>query len=436
MGDDAGHNGALNLVYYANYAYTMGQARPVPTADPPARLRYPTPDGYAYFLRPGPLKDLTLKVFGDGNPVWNAAMAHESYDAYWKALSIYPHLRGIRPAILTVVGRYDAEDLAGTLGTCRTIEKLNPGLPSTIGMGPWAHSRWNHLAEGREAIGPFVFEGARTYFQDTIELPFFNHYLKGKRPLALPEAVVFETGTDAWRAYDAWPPAESKERALFLANGGRLAFEPDPESAAAGFGEYVSDPARPVPYTMRINPQYNRDYFVEDQRFAAARPDVLVYAGEPLAEDLTIAGAIRAELYVSATGTDADWVVKLIDVYPDDTPDPKDNPATIRMGGYQRLIRGDVFRGKFRNSFEKPAPFVPGQVTKVAFELADVPHAFLKGHRIMVQVQSSWFPLFDRNPQTFCDIRAAGETDFRKAPQRIYHTARYPSAHTVRVLTK
>jgi len=436
MGDDAAHNGALYLAHYANYAYAMGQARPAPTTDPPARLRHPTPDGYAYFLRMGPLKDLTLKVFGGANPVWNAAMSHETYDAYWKALSIYPHLRGIKPAILMVGGWYDAEDLGGTLGTYRTVERLNPGLSNTIVMGPWAHSRWNRLAGGKEAVGPFAFSGTRAYVQDKIELPFFNYYLKGKSPLALPEAVVFETGSDEWRSYDAWPPADSKERRLYLADGGRLSDRPAAGPSTSGFDEYVSDPAKPVPYTMRVNPYYDRDYFVEDQRFAASRNDVLVYEGEPLAESLTIAGPIRAELYVSTTGTDADWVVKLIDVCPDGAPDPKDNPAGIRMGGYQRLIRGDIFRGKFRTSFERPEPFVPGKVTKVAFDLPDVQHAFLKGHRVMVQIQSSWFPLFDRNPQTFCNIRQAGPADFRKATERVYRTDRYPSAITVRVLAK
>jgi len=436
MGDDALHNGALYLAHYANYAYSMGQARPAPTADPPARLRFPTPDGYSFFLRAGPLKELTAKVFGDANPVWKAAMAHETYDAYWKALSVYSHLGGIKPAILTVGGWYDAEDLGGTLGTYKTIERLNPGLPNTIVMGPWGHGRWNHLAGGSEAVGPFPFSGTRAYFQDTLELPFFNYYLKGKGPRALPEAVVFETGTDQWRTYDAWPPADSKARTLFLADGGRLSVEPASAPPKAGFDEYVSDPAKPVPYTMQTSPRYNRHYFVEDQRFAASRPDVLVYAGEPLAQDLTIAGPIKAELYVSTTGTDADWVVKLIDVYPDNAPDPKNNPADIRMGGYQRLVRGDIFRGKFRTSFERPEPFVPGRVTKVAFELPDVQHAFLKGHRIMVQVQSSWFPLFDRNPQTFCNIRTAAEADFRKATHRVYHSTRYPSAITLMVPAK
>jgi len=238
----------------------------------------------------------------------------------------------------------------------------------------------------------FSFSGTRAYFQEKIELPFFNYYLKGKGPLNLPEAAVFETGTDQWRFYDTWPPANTNERRLFFMDHNRLSNEPVPDSREPCFDEYVSDPARPVPYTLQTATQYYRDYFVEDQRFAASRPDVLVYSGEPLIEDLTIAGPIKAELYISTTGTDADWVVKLIDVYPDDSPDPRNNPMNIRMGGYQRLVRGEIFRGKFRNSFEKPEPFVPGQVTKVAFELPDVQHAFFKGHRIMVQVQSSWFP--------------------------------------------
>jgi len=427
MGDDGLHNGALYLNHYADYTYSMGQVQTVPTTDPRPRPRYPSPDGYAFYLEFGPLKNLTAKFFGDANPVWNATMAHETYDAYWKTLSIYPHLHDIKPAILTVGGWYDAEDLGGTLGTYRTVEKRNPGLPNTIVMGPWAHGRWNLLAGGTEDRGVFAFSGTRAYFQEKIELPFFNYYLKGKGPLDLPEAVVFETGSDRWRSYDAWPPANAIGKTLYFADMGRLSSAPAPDAPNGGFDEYISDPAKPVPYTMRTIVRYSRDYFVEDQRFAASRPDVLVFATEPLAEGMTIAGPVNAELYVSTTGTDADWVVKLIDVYPDDAPDPKTNPANIRMGGYQRLVRGDIFRGKFRESFEKPVPFVPGRVTKVAFDLPDVQHAFLKGHRIMAQVQSSWFPLFDRNPQTFCDIRTAGEEAFRKAAHRVYRTSRYPS---------
>jgi hypothetical protein len=436
LGDDGHHNGALYVAHYANWLYSVGQARKGPTSEPAPRLLYPTPDGYSFFLRLGPLANITAKVMGSENRPWNDAMAHETYDAYWKALSIYPHLHDIKPAILVVGGWYDAENLGGALGTYKTIEKLNPGLQNTIVMGPWAHGRWNLLAGGSEDRGVFSFSGTRAYFQQKIELPFFNYYLKGKGTLDLPEAVVFETGTDQWRIYETWPPADSKKKTLFLTDNGRLSFEPATDSSSADFDEYISDPVKPVPYTSRTVTQYHRDYFVEDQRFAASRPDVLVYSGEPLAEDLTIAGPIQAELYVSTTGTDADWVVKLIDVYPDDAPDPKNNPMNIRMGGYQRLIRGDIIRGKFRNSFERPEPFVPGRVTRIAFELPDVQHAFLKGHRIMVQVQSSWFPLFDRNPQKFCNIRAAEEADFRKAVHRVYHTARYPSAIMFRVLTR
>jgi len=436
LGDDNLHNGALHLAHYAYLIYYVGQPRKAPTPDPPPRLSFPTPDGYSFWLQLGPLKNITAKVMGSENRPWNETMAHETYDDYWKAHSIYPHLRDIKPAVLTVGGWYDAENLYGALGTYKFIEKQNPGLQNTIVMGPWAHGQWNLLSGASEDRGVFPFSGTRTYFQEKIELPFFNYYLKGKGSLNLPEAVVFETGTDQWRFYDTWPPANTKEERLYFANQNRLSNEPAPDSQETGFDEYVSDPAKPVPYTLQTVTQYYREYFVEDQRFAASRPDVLVYSGEPLAEDLTITGPIRAELYVSTTGTDADWVVKLIDVYPDDAPDPRNNPMNIHMGGYQRLIRGDIFRGKFRNSFERPEPFVPGRVTKVAFELPDVQHAFLKGHRIMVQVQSSWFPLFDRNPQKFCNIRTASEADFQKATHRVYHTTRHPSVITFKVLAK
>lgn len=433
LGDDASHNGALYLAHYLNYLYTMGQVRKGPTTDSPPRLDYPTPDGYSYFLRLGTLANMTSRIMGSDNAPWKQAMAHETYDGYWKGLSIFPHLRDIRPAILTVGGWYDAEDLAGTLRTYRTIEKLNPGLRNTIVMGPWRHSGWSFFAGGGEDRGVFPFSGTVAYFQEKIELPFFNHCLKGKGPGDLPEAVVFETGSDQWRTYGSWPPADAEERKLYCADAGRLSFDAAPGSSRDGFDEYLSDPAKPVPYTMRTCTGHNRDYFVEDQRFAAGRPDVLVYSGEPLAEALTMTGPIRAELYVSTTGTDADWVVKVIDVYPDDAPDPKKNPGNIRMGGYQRLVRGEIMRGKFRNSFEQPEPFIPGRVTKVEFELPDIQHTFLKGHRIMVQVQSSWFPLFDRNPQTFRDIRTAGEKDFRKATHRLHRGPRYPSGITFRM---
>ncbi len=436
LGDDGHHWGALYLNHYATFLYETMQPREAPAIFHPARFPYTTPDGYAFFLKMGPLEKLSAAIFQGRNPVWNETMAHEAYDDYWKTRSVYPHLGGIKPAILTVGGWYDAEDLLGTLKTYQAIEAKNPGLPSRLVMGPWIHGGWSMTNPLGEDRGVFSFRGTRAYFQENVQFPFFNHYLKDKEILSLPEALVFETGTDQWRSYGQWPPADAKERKLFFTNGGHLSWDGTLPAMGNGFDEYASDPSKPVPYTLRTGTRYNRDYFVEDQRFAASRPDVLVYEGEPLSEDLTIAGPIKAELYASTTGTDADWVVKLIDVFPDDAPDPENNPMNIRLGGYQRLIRGDIIRGKFRNSFEKPEPFVPGKVTKVALELPDVLHAFLKGHRIMVQVQSSWFPLFDRNPQTFCNIRTADETDFQKATHRVYRSQKFPSHVTLMILAK
>ncbi len=436
LGDDGHHQGALYLNHYATFLYETMQPRETRAAYRPARFPYTTPDGYAFFLKMGPLEKLSEAIFQGKHAVWNEMMAHETYDDYWKSRSVYAHLDGIKPAILTVGGWYDAEDLLGTLKTYQAIEAKNPGLPSRLVMGPWVHGGWsmtNPLGEDRSI---FSYRGTRSYFQEDILLPFFNYYLMDKRALGLPEALVFETGTDQWRFFGQWPPTDAEERKLFFTDGGHLSWGSAPPAMDDGFEEYISDPSKPVPYTLRTGTRYNPDYFVEDQRFAASRPDVLVYMGEPLAEELTIAGPIKADLYVSTTGTDADWVVKVIDVFPEDAPDPEKYPMNIRMGGYQRLIRGDIIRGKFRKSFDKPEPFVSGEVTNVAFELPDVQHAFLKGHRIMVQIQSSWFPLFDRNPQTFCNIRTADETDFRKATHRVYHTARYPSAITLRVLAK
>lgn len=437
LGDDGHHNGALYLAHLVYSATMFGQiTRSASAAPAPPPPRFQPVDGYAFYLQLGPLRNVTAHVIGSANDLWNEVLAHETYDAYWKSRSLYPHLRALKPAILTVGGWYDAEDLLGTLQTYKTIEKNNPGVQNTVVMGPWVHGGWKLSEGGSEDRGIFPFSGTRNYFQEKIELPFFNYHLKGKGLPDIPEAVVFETGTDQWRSFESWPPAEAKETKMFFADQGRIRSTPPPTSALPGFDEYLSDPAKPVPYTMKVTARYNKDYFIEDQRFAAARPDVLVYSGEPLAKDMTVSGPIRAELYVSSTGTDADWVVKVIDVYPDDAPDPKDNPLGIRLGGYQRLVRGDIMRGKFRNSFEKPEPFAPGRVARVQFELPDVQHTFLKGHRIMVQVQSSWFPLFDRNPQTFVNIRTAAAKDFRKATQRVYRTSRYPSGITLRVLEK
>ena len=267
----------------------------------------------------------------------------------------------------------------------------------------------------------------RNSIATAIELPFLKHFLKGDKDPELPEAYAFETGTNQWRKFDSWPPKAATARTLYFHPGGRLSFEAPTERAAEPFDEYVSDPAKPVPFIPNIAIGMTSEHMVDDQRFATTRPDVLVYATEPLAEDVTIAGPITPRLFVSTTGTDADWVVKLIDVYSGDFPNPDPNPSGVQMGGYQQLVRGEVMRGKFRDSFEKPAPFEPGKVTKVEFEMPDAYHTFRRGHRIMVHVQSSWFPLVDRNPQKFMDIYHAKAGDFRKATQRVYRSAEVQS---------
>jgi putative CocE/NonD family hydrolase len=300
-------------------------------------------------------------------------------------------------------------------------------------MGPWSHGGW--MGDG-DRLGRVAF-AAKTgeFFRDEIMLPFFVQHLKQKGEAKLPEAYVFETGRNQWRRHDEWPPRAAVARTLHFGPGGRLAFEPaaGPGDAAA-FDEYVSDPRKPVPFTDEVAPGMTYNYMTSDQRFASSRPDVLVYETEPLEADVTVAGPIECALHVSTSGTDSDWVVKLVDVYPGSFPDPDPNPAGVRMGGYHQLVRGEPFRGRFRNGFEKPEPFEPGRVTKLAFAMPDVYHTFRRGHRIMVHVQSSWFPLVDRNPQRFVPIHQASEADFQKATQRVYRSGPHPSGIGVRVL--
>jgi len=434
LGDDGHHGGALYLSHYAGYSHGIGANRDKPAPFSGRSFPYGTPDGYDFFLRLGTLENITAKMFTEPNGMWEQAMAHETYDGYWKSRSIYPHLTGITPAIMVVGGWYDAEDLLGTLRTYKTIEARNPGTRNTLTMGPWMHSAWNRTYGRNEQRGPFAYDGTSAFYMERVEFPFFEAHLRGVETPAPPEALVYDTGTDTWESHDAWPPAGAERRTLALAEGGRLLIAGETSEPRTEFDEFVSDPAKPVPYSLKPDIPYNADYFVEDQRFASSRPDVLVYESDPLPGDTSVVGPISVELYVSTTGTDADWVVKVIDVYPGDAAAPKNGPGNVRMGNYQRLVRGDIIRGKFRDSFEDPRPFVPGQVTRVAFELPDIAHTFRKGHRIMVHVQSSWFPLFDRNPQTFCNIRKAGEGDFRKAIHRVYRTPQHPSAIRMWVL--
>ncbi|HKS37701.1 MAG TPA: CocE/NonD family hydrolase, partial [Verrucomicrobiae bacterium] len=388
--------------------------------------------GYDFFLRMGPLANSDALLLKGRSPEWKEFLAHPTYDAFWRARNIRPHLKGVRCAVMTVGGWYDAEDLFGPLETYRWTERQNPGITNILVMGPWAHGAWGR-GEG-DKLGDINFRAKTSaFYREKIELPFFRHFLKGDTNYTPTEAHVFETGTHQWRRFDAWPPKQAAARTLYFQGNGKLAFDA-PGDAKDAFDEYVSDPAKPVPYTMEVTTSYPRSYPVHDQRFAASRPDVLVYETEPLDEDLTFAGPLKAALHVSTTGTDSDWVIKLVDVYAGDFPDPNPNPAHVAMGGYQQLVRGDVFRGKFRNSFEKPEPFKPGQVAKIEFEIPDVFHTFRRGHRVMVHVQSSWFPLVDRNPQTFVNIPTAKPEDFRKATQRVYRSGKTASSLTVQVL--
>jgi putative CocE/NonD family hydrolase len=441
VGDDWHHNGALFLPHVFNFMPRFGKARPEPTTKYPyLPFEHGTPDGYKFFLEMGPLKNADARYHKGAIPFWAEVMKHGTYDDFWKARNIRAHTKNIKPAVLTVGGWFDAENLFGALETFKAAEANTPPAHNHLVMGPWDHGGWER--PGGDHLGDVPFH-ARTaeFFKEKIEFPFFEFHLKGKGESVHPKAWVFETGTNRWRKFDAWPPKGAAEHSLYPRDGGFLS---DVSPAAPGgpgratepspFDEFVSDPAKPVPFIGKTVIGMAKEYMTADQRFAANRPDVLVYQTQPLTEDVTIGGPIEVELFVSTTGTDADWVVKLIDVYPDDFPDPKPNPTEVRMGGYQQLVRGDVFRGKFRTSFEKPEPFKPGEVARVKFTLPDTLHTFRPGHRVMVQVQSSWFPLVDRNPQTFCDIYTAGEKDFVKQTHRVYRDSDHPSRVTVRVV--
>jgi hypothetical protein len=426
MGDDSFHNGAFMLA--ANFGFFSFFVERKGGPEPPRErvgFDYSTPDGYEFFLKLGPLSN-AQRFLGD-NPYWQLGLDHTSYDEFWKARAIVRAVKAVKPAVMTVGGWFDAEDLAGPLGLYRKVEATSPGIVNMLVMGPWSHGSWSR-GDG-DKLGNLDF-GQKTgaFYREKIELPFFQQHLKGKAA-ELPEAYVFATGTNEWRRFDAWPPKETARRSLYLGASGALLAEAPAEAEA--FDEYVSDPSRPVPYLGYTNMGMRGDYMTEDQRFASTRPDVLVYQTEPLAEDMTVAGPIEVALQVSTSGTDSDFVVKVIDVYPGDFPDPprpegqqaQPTPANaVKMGGYQQLVRGEPFRGKFRNGFEKPQPFEPGKPAKIAFALPDVLHTFRRGHRVMVQVQSSWFPLVDRNPQVFTEIPYAKPEDFRRATQRVYRS--------------
>jgi len=413
-GDDFHHNGALWLAHFFTYIADFGHPRPRPTTTWPPDFEPGSRDGYAFFLDLGPLANVDRRYFKGDIPFWNEVMAHGTRDAFWQARDLRPRLGAVTPAVLEVGGWFDAENLYGTLELHRTLAARSPASERHLVLGPWDHGGWQRRPGAHLGDIPF---GANTseWFRAEVEFPFFLHHLKGGPDPGLPAAWAFETGTNRWRRLAAWPPPGTGPVKLYFEAKGRLAFAPPAEPGADG---YPSDPARPVPYYEGITFGMARDYMTADQRFAGRRPDVLTYATAPLTADLTLAGPIQAELWVSTTGTDSDWVVKVLDGYPDEGPPPW--PGGRSLDGYQQLVRGEVLRGKFRASLEHPEPMVPGQPTRIRLRLNDVFHTFRAGHRLMVQVQSSWFPLVDRNPQVFTDIYHAEADAFRPAEQRLY----------------
>ncbi|PTT91452.1 X-Pro dipeptidyl-peptidase, partial [Pelomonas sp. HMWF004] len=453
MGDDSYHGGAFMLA--ANFGFYTGfkpQLTPVLPPKQWPQFDWGTQDGYEFFLQHGNLDALAARLAKEGgpNPYFDVQIQHDRYDDFWKPRALTPHLKNIRAAVLTVGGWFDAEDLAGPLAIYRAIARQSPATDNRLVMGPWVHGGWVG-APGRQ-LGRLNFrQPTAEQFQKEVLLPFFEQHLRDAVPdpkaassaPKIAKATVFETGTNVWRRYDAWPPREAKARTLYFAPGGQLSFTP-PAASQPAFDSWVSDPAKPVPFVGYTTLGVPQEFMVSDQRFAATRPDVLTYRSEVLEEDLTVTGPIVARLFASTSGTDSDWVVKLIDVYPaeldDDTP-PKRKartedvpPPEPAYGGTQQLVRADPLRGRFRKSFETPEAMLPGQVEELRVVLQDVNHSFRRGHRLMVQVQSSWFPLIDRNPQTFVPIRSAKPEDFQPATQKLYRWQGQASGLELQVL--
>jgi putative CocE/NonD family hydrolase len=439
LGDDGYHGGAFMLA--ANFGF-YSSFRPQKNPMPPSStvpFDFGTPDRYRFYLDAGNVANLDKLYLKGSNWLFDDQFRHDTYDDYWKARDVSQHMKNVHCAVLVVGGWFDAEDLTGPYRTFYAINKFNPETPTTLVEGPWVHGGWsrgdgNHLGDAQ------FNSNTAAYFRANIQFPFFEHYLKGKGA-AQAKAVVFETGTNVWRRYDAWPPKAAKSRTLYFHADSKLSFDPPTESKSED--EYVSDPSHPVPFVGYTADTVPQRYMVDDQRFASYRPDVVVYETEPLKEDVTIAGPISPHLKVASSSTDSDFDVKLIDVYPEDYPNPDNSldgnkrildAPPLHMGGYQQLLRGEPFRAKFRNSWEKPEPLTPGKETDINFTMPDLFHTFRRGHRIMVQVQSSWFPLTDRNPQIFTDIPYARPENFQKATEQIFHQKDAASGVEVLVL--
>jgi putative CocE/NonD family hydrolase len=431
QGDDFHHNGAFFLLDGFNFYSGFGVPRPKPVMNYKGGYRVQTQDNYDFYLKTGALKNFAT-LMGDSIKFWKDLYAHPNYDDWWKARNIRNFVQDVKPAMLTVGGLFDAEDCFGAWRFYEAVEQKNPGKSfNKVVMGPWYHGQWSR-PDG-SSMGNVKF-GSKTaeWYQNNVEVPFFNFHLKEKGSIAhLAEATVFVTGENEWKNFDQWPPADSKDETFYFQPGGGL--DGVKPTVAGSFSEYISDPTHPVPYTEDIHDDRTREYMTDDQRFASRRSDVLVFQSPALTKDITVTGTVIADLLVSISTTDADFVVKVIDVFPDDF---KYSRQEYPMGGYQMLVRGEIMRGRYRNSLEKPAPFMPGKPERVKFELPDIAHTFKKGHRLMIQVQSSWFPLADRNPQQFINIYTCDDKDFKKATIKIHHDSKNASVIILPILSK
>ena len=430
LGDDRHHNGVFTQAQTINFLASFDQPRNGPTTTYPARPDPGTQDGFAFHMRQGALSTYSAGFYQGKVAFFDSISAHPNYDEYWQRRAIWKHLKDIKPRVLVVGGWYDAEDRFGPIRLKRSLDSLSAATNATFVMGPWSHGAWNRV-DG-DTFGPLGF-GTKTgqFFRDSIGFPFFSCALKDKCSVTLPKVAVFNTGANAWRTYAQWPPREAQPVAFYLRENGTLAREKS--RGAGGADRYTSDPMKPVPYTQALSFGYWREYPTEDQRFASRRPDVLTYVTEPLEDDLTVAGPVDVTLHVASTGTDADFIVKVIDVYPLNSP--SQHASGPRMDAYEQLVHGNVFRARWRRTFERPQPLVANRPDSIRYSLEDVMHTFRKGHRMMVQVQSTWFPLVDRNPQTYVpNIYRATAKDFTPATMTVFRTPARASGITVRVV--
>ena len=433
MGDDNFHGGAFLLPHNLGFYSSFGRGpRTAPGFDPRYPFNMGARDAYQFYLQLGPVGPGSLKMLDSAtSPLWQNILKHPAYDNFWKARNVRPHLHDVKAAVLTVGGYYDTEDLHGPWWVYGSIAAQSAATDNRIVVGPWSHGGWSR-GDGT-TLGNLQWQyKTGPFFRDSVEYPFFAHHLKGAPLADAPRVLVFRTGADKWDRYPSWPAPESKKVSLYLQPNGKLGFSA-PKGGSA-FDSYVSDPAKPVPVVDRIEPQgMPRDYITADQRFASRRPDVLVYQTDVLTEDVTLTGPVSPVLHVSTTGTDADFIVKLVDVFPDNAANWTGDNSGFTVGGYQQLVRGEPFRARYRRSFEKPSAMVPNQPDSIRFEMPSIHHTFRKGHRIMVQVQSTWFPHIDRNPQTFVpNIFFAKPDDFRTATMKVYHSTQRPTRIEVR----